>query len=361
MEEELLVIVLAVDETEEGSTRITVKVPSNSDSGGVGQGGESASAGGEQMGYLLIEATGNGFSDAETLLNATTPRCLNFSQVREVVIGEKAAKSPAFPMLLQNIEALPRMRCAATVIICQGEGHDFAAAQKPYVGMRLSRYADNTLSNYAAKGFTPLTSLCEGIRDLGYGFRDPLFVYGAVNDFSAFQTPNEENVLDALPGSLPRKSVNGIELFGAAATNGVSVAGYLTGYEMALLHLIGGTVKSLTIHEEGDFPVTLYARAPATLSVDVSRRPPLLGISLLCEARCPAGLQPPEDEIKEKIAADIRKVVSHLQALRSDGLGFGNIAVRQFATAAEWEALAWRDIYAEAEFQVSLAVQFREN
>ena len=357
MEEELLVIVLAVDETQDGNTRITVKVPSNSASGG----SEQAASGGEQMGYLLLEATGNGFSDAVNMLYATTPRDLNFSQVREIVIGEKAAGRPDFPLLLQNLEALPRLRCAATVIICKGSGSAFAAAQKPYVGMRLSRYADNTLSNYANKGFTPLTSLCEGVRDLGNGFQDPLFIYGAVNDFQPAQSPREENALNALPGNLPRKSVDRVELFGAAATDGVSVSGFLTGYEMALLHLISGNAKSLNIHEAGDIPLAIFARAPATLQVDLSVRPAVLRVLLLCEVHHPPGYPPDAEAIREKITRDMEKTIAHLQALRCDGVGFGNIAVRQFGTIGAWEALGWRQVYAGARVEVLLSIQCRES
>ena len=242
LEEQLLVIVLGVDQTEEGLIRITVKVPSNSDSGSspptAGEG--EAAVGGQQMGYLLLEATGRKFSDAINLLHATTPRTLNFSQTREVVIGEKAAQSTDFPALLHDIYALPRMRAQAALVICKDDANTFATQQKPYVGMRLSRYVETTLSNYAGKGFVPNVSLGESLRDMGYGFKDPLLIYAAVNNYEKTRSPDTENVLDAKAGSLPRKSVSPVEFFGAAATNGVSVSGVLTGYEMALIHLIQG-------------------------------------------------------------------------------------------------------------------------
>lgn len=84
LEEQLLVIILAVDEMENGDIRLSVKVPSNS---GVNSssGGGNGSSDTQQMGYFLLEATGKTFPDAANLLHATTPRSLNFSQVREVV------------------------------------------------------------------------------------------------------------------------------------------------------------------------------------------------------------------------------------------------------------------------------------
>ena len=179
VEEELLVIVLAIDRMEQGSVTVAVKVPANTAAAG-----DSSGTSDSQAGYLQLEATGHSFTDAVSMLNATTPRRLNFSRVREVVIGDEAARQRDFAKLLTQIDALPRFRCSAAVIICRGSALEFAKNQKPIVGMRLSRYAENTLANYAGKGFTPDTDLCAGRRDLDGGFRDPLFILGAVNDFS---------------------------------------------------------------------------------------------------------------------------------------------------------------------------------
>ena len=95
LEEELLVIVLTVDRLETGDVTVSVKAPRN------------ASREEEDDKYLTVEATGCSFSDAVTMLNAATPRPVNFSQVREVIIGESAAKQEDFARLLQQIDALP--------------------------------------------------------------------------------------------------------------------------------------------------------------------------------------------------------------------------------------------------------------
>lgn len=366
LEEQLLVIILGIDETEEGHIRITVKVPSNSDStssssgGKEGKGGD-ASTGGEQKGYLLLEATGRKFTDAINLLHATTPRTLNFSQTREVVIGEKAAQSDDFIMLIHSIYSLPRMRAQAALVICKDEAHAFAAEQRPFVGMRLSRYVETTLSNYAGKGFVPTTTLGDGLRDLGYGFQDPLLIYAAVNQFDHIQTTTADNILDAVPGSLARKSVNPIEFFGAAATDGISVSGMLTGYEMALLHLIDGDVQSLSIQTQDDNSIPIFARAPATLTVDLDRHPAVLQVILQCEARYAAGFEPQAEDLERRLAQDIQKTIQHLQHLRCDGIGFGNIAIRNFITVDAWEALHWREVYCSAQVEVQVSVQLRDN
>ena len=354
VEEELLVIVLAVDQTEEGNMSVAVKAPAlSSASGG------HPSSGGDDSGYMQLEAAGRSFADAVSMLNATTPRPLNFSQVREIVIGEAAARRPDLGLLLAQIDALPRLRCSAAVIVCRGDARHFSEQQKPFMGMRLSRYAENTLANYAGKGFTPATDLCTAVRDWGGGFRDPLLILGAVNDFSAPQALGEENGLSAQAGSLPRRSAEPVEMFGAAATNGVSVSGYLTGYEMALLHLLAGHVEALTLDMDG-VPLHITAEAPARLDVLTDARPVVLKADVRCVIHYPAGRPPDEDAVKSRLREDLRTAIRHLQALRCDGIGFGGVAARRFLTVQQWEAFGWRQAYAEAELDIAIFARAQE-
>lgn len=356
LEEQLLVIILAVDETENQKIRLTVKVPSHA--GGNG-GGESAGQGGEQQGYLLLEATGEDFTHAVNVLHATTPRTLNFSQVREVVISDRLARENDFSRLLFNIGALPRMRSAATVIICQGEAKSLAENQKPYVGTRLSRYVETTLANYARKGYVPITTLGEGMSLLGYGFQDPLFALGGVNDFSNAADETGGNELDAIAGQLPRKSANRVELFGAAATDGIRVSGELSGYEMSILHFLWGSGESLSVPSSMGSPVPVYARVPATLGVEIQENGAILKISLICEGHYAPGHMPDAKELSRAITRDIENVIRRLQQLRCDGLGFGNRAAKKYLTVSEWEKMNWRDVYCAAEMEISVSVQLR--
>lgn len=353
VEEELLVIVLAIDRTDGKNVTVAVKVPANTAAAGNGAGDGQG-----QAGYMQLEATGHSFTDAVSMLNATTPRRLNFSQVREVIIGVEAARQRDLSPLLTQIDALPRFRCSAAIIICRGSALEFAKNQKPIVGMRLSRYAENTLANYAGKGFTPDTDLCAGRRDLDGGFRDPLFILGAVNDFSGADEPSADNSLASEAGDLPRQSIEAVEMFGAAATDGVSVCGYLTGYEMALLHLMGGHVEALTVRADG-VPLHVTASGPAALSVDTASNPAVLRVELRCEAKYPQSSEADENAVRALLERDILALIAHLQALRCDGAGFGQAAVRRFLTVQDWEAFGWREVYAAAQVQVRVTVQLR--
>ncbi len=352
VEEELLVIVLAIDQTEDHRCLTAIKVPANTSA-------SSSSSDREDSGYLLLQAEGDHFADAISMLNATTPRRLNFSQVREVIIGEAVSKQTGFITLLQQIDNLPRFRCSAAVIICQGEAMEFIKQQKPYVGMRLSRYAENTLASNAGKGFTPSTDLCAGVRDLGFGFSDPLFILGAVNSFNHSENQSEEKSLDTKAGSLPRKSLEAIEMFGAAATDGISVCGYISGYEMALIHLLSGHVEALTM-QQGSITLHITVGKPASLSVDISQTPIVLHISLQCEALYSPGSNPDIVLVQNQLQKDLLTLISHLQSIRCDGIGFGDVAVKNFLTIPDWESFNWRVQYAQAAVQAEVKVLGKE-
>ena len=350
LEEELLVIVLTVDRLSENNVAVSVKAPRN----GPGEGGDDDK-------YLTVEATGKSFSDALTMLNAATPRPLSFSQVREVIIGEAAAVQDDFAHLLRQIDALPRFRCSAAVIVCKGEAREFSKAQKPYLGTRLSRYAETTLSNYAGKGFTPKTTLCDGVRDLGFGFSDPLFILGAVNDFSEEAPDDNEKTLDREAGGLPRKSAEAVEVFGAAATDGVKVSGFLTGYEIALLHLMDGHVEALSLRDQEGNAVRVTALRPAEIQVDLKQHPIRLSLRVFCEGQHSPGSSPDAKALQSQIQKDIAALISHLQALRCDGVGFGKTAVRQCLTVQGWESLGWREAYCNAIAKVQVVFALRES
>ncbi len=353
LEEELLVIVLTVDKKENGGFSVSVKVPSSAS--------ENADKDKGTGSYLMLEAGGSSFLDAVSMLNASTPRKLNFSQVREILIGEEAAKTDDFRQLLRQIDSLPRFRCSAALIVCRGEAKAFSELQKPILGIRLSRYADATISNFSGKGFTPDTTLCDAIRDLGYGFQDPLLILGAVNDFSGGDDPEQENTLNTLAGSLSRKSAEKVELFGAAVTDGEKVCGCLTGYEMALIHLIQGYVEALSIPGENGEMLHITAKKPSGLQVDIQARPVKLSVTVYCAAAYQPGRPRDAAYVKNRLTKDVLSVIRHMQSLGCDGIGFGGKAARQTLTVQEWERLNWKRLYPDAEVIVNISLTCREN
>ncbi len=357
LESQLLVIILGIDQSEKG-VRLTVKAPSNASSESSSS-SQSSESGGDQKGYLMLEATGRDFVEALSILNAATPRTLNFSQTREIVIGIKAAQQDDFVTLLESLATLPRIRDHAMIIIVNGEAYDFADSHKPYLGVRLSTYIETTLDNYEDKGFIPNTSLFEAHRDFAYGYIDPLLICGGVNQFKSDPSEIKEQPENLEAGKMPRKSVNAVEMLGAAATDGVRVSGILTGYEMALVNLVGGHVEALEV-KLSDFYVTVTPRYAADLKVDLSGEKAVLRVKLTLDINQAPGRKIDTEELIALLEADLKKTIQKLQQFKCDGIGFGNIAVRQFFTIADWEKLDWRTTYAKADIDISITTHITE-
>lgn len=358
VEEQLLVIVLGLDTAENGGLTLTVKVPGNSVGGQGGGGQSSGEQGSDQKGYLTLHATGHLFSDTLELLLATTPRSLNFSQVWEIAISRELAETAQFPALLQQLYTLPRMHTQAALVICEGKARKFVEEQKPYVGLRLSRYIEVTLRNYADKGFVPTTTLAKAVREMRYGWQDPLLILGAISQEQEDHI-TKGNVLDVDAEKLPSTSVNKVKFYGAAATDGEKVSGTLTGYEMALINLIRGGAQSLNLTDENGFPLPLYARTPATLSVKGNEQLSL-DVRFICEVNYLSGYAPNGEKIAQQLEREITEVIQKLQKMRCDGLGFGSLCVRRFMTIPEWENFHFREKYASAQVNVNVQVRLKE-
>lgn len=358
VEEQLLVIVLGVDQTETGDCVLTVKVPSNTGGEGGSSSEKEAAKGGNQQGYLTLSATGHQFADTLELLLATTPRSLNFSQVMEIVVSRKAAMDPSFGTLLLQLYNLPRMHTQAVVVVCEGDSKAFVEEQKPYVGARLSRYIEVSILNYAGKGFVPTTSLFQAVQEMGYGWQDPLLILGALPGKEE-GPPKSGNVLDVDAGELQSTSVNAVKLFGAAATDGEKVSGTLTGYEMALISLIKGHAQSLSLMDERGFSLPLYVRAPATLTVQEGEKVQL-GIQFLCEVHYTSGYAPQEENIRRQLEGEIESTIRKLQEMGCDALGFGGQMIRRFPTIREWENFHWREKYRQADVQVDVQLRLKK-
>lgn len=358
VEEQLLVILMGVDRTQDGNLVLTVKVPSNT-AGDVGSAtnSEDASKGGNQMGYLTLSATGHHFSDAMELLQATTPRSLNFSQVREVAISREVAQTEECSYLLQKLFNLPRMHTQAVVVICEGEAKKFVEEQKPYVGSRLSRYIEVSLNNYAGKGFVPTTSLSQAVQEMSFGWQDPLLILGALPKDK--EGAPEMNVLNVDADELHSTSINAVKLFGAAATDGEKVSGTLTGYEMALVSLMLGQSQSLSLWDDQGFSLPLYARTPATLKVTGEEKLKL-HVSMVCEVHYHSPYPPDEEKIRVRLEEELESTLRKLQSLRCDALGFGGRYMRRFATVQEWEAFGWREKYVQADVAVQVQLRLKK-
>ena len=154
IESGLFVIAMAVDAAPEGNLTVTVKALSGAKDGASGaSGGESASdseTGLEKTepGYIVLSATAPSCLRALGLLGATTPRTVNLSQLREIVVSQTLAETDATLSILKEIRAIYRANGEAVVVVTPDQAGDFIRRQRAVLGLRLSKYLEVLFEHY---------------------------------------------------------------------------------------------------------------------------------------------------------------------------------------------------------------------
>lgn len=350
-EEQMMVVLLGIDRTDDGSVKVIVKAPSFS-----GNSDPSSPSSGD--GYLTLTASAHSFSAALTLLHATSPRNLNYSQTRQILLNQDVLRDD--PNIIHTLGQISGMRSQTTLSICKDPAEDVMKAEKPVIGTRLSRYIDTTLETGIREGFIPDSTLIRVLTHQGGGYQDALI---ALTGLSLQDQQNQQQQQQAAPvfnqstqhtaGNMPTVSGKAIQWMGSAALNGNLLTGYLSGFETMLCHFLTKNIGSmsfetphgvlsctprygpyLSLHHDGD-AYTLCIRADLNVL-------PIYGASVdLAEA-------------DKSLTLVITQLLHTLQSLRSDALGFGRIAVRNYLTLDAWESSRWKEQYIRAQTDVDI-------
>lgn len=144
----LFVIAMAVDAAPDGSLTITIKALSGTqesvssseqknasgDASGGSEDGKNASNAAEdsEPGYIVLSATAPSCLRALGLLSATTPRTVNLSQLREIVLSQTIAETDATLSILREIHSIYRANGEAVVVVTPQNAGDFIRRSTPY-------------------------------------------------------------------------------------------------------------------------------------------------------------------------------------------------------------------------------------
>jgi len=372
IESGLFVLSLAVDAAPDGNLTVTVKAlsgtketdaaagASSASSTGAAdaQGGESPGAGLEapEPGYIVLSATAKSCLRALSLLSATTPRTVNLSQLREIVLSRALAESGAAYDILREIHAMYRANGEAVVVVTPDHAGDFIRRQRAILGVRLSQYLEVLFDHFEQMDtIPPHARLARILRAMESGREDALAVYAAGNDFENTLTLPGAADLDRLPGHLPRTAPAENEYLGSALFSGAEMTGVLTGEETGLLCLMMGEAKRRTAFI-GD--AQYKTNLPTRVSRSIDRESGALRIHIRMNLMHIAGS---EDALAGDIAAQIEagcvSVLGKLQSAGCDAAGFGHIAARSAADLPAWESMNWRSRYETAPVSVTAQVK----
>jgi len=362
----LFVLAMAVDPAPDGNLTVTVKALSgtqeaadstaaSSSQGASGDDQPQPDSGIEtpEPGYIVMSATAPSCLRALNMLSSTTPRTVNLSQLREIVLSRTLAETDATLSILREIHSMYRANGEAIVVVTPDDAGDFIRRQRAILGVRLSKYLEVLFDHFAEMDTIPSDAqLASVIAAMESDTIDAAAVYAAGNAF------NSEIVLggadmDRLPGHLPRTSPAENEYLGCALFSGPRMTGTLTGEETGLLMLITGQAqRQSTFIGNALYRVNLPTRVRRWIDKDGT-----LCVHIAMSLKHAAGEQAMSaGEIAARIEREAVGVLLRLRAASSDAAGFGRIAIRESLDIPLWEARNWPDEYETLGVRVSADV-----
>ena len=371
IESGLFVLSLAVDPAPDGNLTVTVKALSGTketDAAGnaagspegaaAAQGGESPDAGLEapEPGYIVLSATAKSCLRALSLLSATTPRTVNLSQLREVVLSRTLAESGAALSILREIHAMYRANGEAVVVITPDDAGDFIRRQRAILGVRLSQYLEVLFDHFAQMDtIPPRARLAEVISDMESASADALAVYAAGNTFhDTLSLPGAADT-DRLPGHLPRTAPAENEYLGSAMFSGGKMTGVLTGEETGLLCLMTGSAKRrIAFIGDAQYKTNLPTRVRRRIDKETGALCVDIRMNL---TRIAGGEDANQNEIAAYIEQRCVSVLRKLQSAGCDAAGFGRIAVRSAIDEEAFKRMDWQTRYETAPVRTSARVK----
>ena len=359
----LFVLSMAVDPAPQGNLTVTIKALSGTQeaiSGALaspapgGETQENAALEAPEPGYIVMSATAPSCLRALNVLSSTTPRTVNLSQLREVVINETLARTDATLSILREIHSMYRANGEAIVVVTPDDAGDFIRRQRAILGVRLSKYLEVLFDHFSRMDTIPADAqLASVIAAMQSAAIDATAVYAAGNAFDSGIVLSGSTDMDRLPGHLPRTSPAENEYLGSALFSGPRMTGTLTGEETGLLLLMMGEARRQSTFignalYRSNFPTRVRRRIDedGTLSVHIS-------MSL----RHVAGeLELTQEEIAARIEREAVAVLLRLRAASCDAVGFGRIAIRKSIDIPSWEKRNWPAEYERLGVRVSADV-----
>ena len=356
----LFVLAMAVDPAPDGNLTVTVKALSGTQEtpGDAPAQEENKQHSVEQTepGYIVMSTTAQSCLRALNLLSATTPRTINLSQLREVVVNRTLAETDATLSILKEIHSMYRANGEAVVVVTPDDAGDFIRRQRAILGVRLSKYLEVLFDHFSdLDTIPPDAQLSAVIAAMESGTIDAAAVYAAGNRFNSSLVLDAGAELDRLPGHLPRTAPAENEYMGTALFSGPRMTGVLTGEETGLLCLMMGEAnRRETFIGSAQYKTNLPTRVRR--SIDPSDG--ALCVRIRMNLTRIAG---EESASAAEIAASIERacvnVLLHLRACESDAVGFGRLAIRKSLTIPEWESRNWPDEYTRLPVRVSAEVK----
>lgn len=338
VENQAYVLVLAMDQAEDGGLTLTARVPR------IGKSEAKSDKGGEGGNpYLNFSVSAPSWSRALEALQWATPRRINLSHIEMIVASETLASRPTFPALMNDVADTPHLYTNARFVVCSGNAKAFLEAGDTVIGTRLSSEIHAMLSQYARQGYIPDACLADAWYSTNGIYGDAIAIWACLDG------PNEMGS-DAPAAESPMRQ----RFYGTALFREGRFVVSLSPDETRLLKLIRG---------HGDaIPYAWQGRTVSLAPESQTRKRVMIdgdNVTLALSARLsvPDGIADEEiPNLEASVRDDITRLINLCQQLGCDPFGYAETAAGHFPTVPQWAAFDWRSHYQGARLNIDVAL-----
>ena len=367
------VVSIGIDKADDGDLLVTyrVAVPAAQAAG--------SESGGEKESSALTTIKSPTLAEARNLLNATSSRAVNLSQVTAIVISEDLARH-GVKDLLGPLLRFREFRGTVFLIVCPGKAQDIFKANKPPLESLVSRWIHNSMHNYSETSYYLSLNIHQFYTRLKANSGAPLAVgYGLSSLSGQDRTSGTQpggKTKTYLPGDLPRQGGNSTEFVGTAVFKEDKMVGYLdTGETKALsilLDTFSGGFLSVSDPLASKHPVTMSLRNGRSpkFSIDISGKNPVINVNVLLEGEItgiPTGIAYEtkeyltllEAQVSTTLQRQIADMLARTQEWGTDVVDFGCFVRPKFMTMGELENYGWEKRFRQATFTIKVSTELR--
>ncbi|HIS84518.1 MAG TPA: hypothetical protein IAB50_02945 [Candidatus Faecivicinus avistercoris] len=348
------VVLMGVDQTEDGGIELSVQVPKISGSRGNGE--DSGSSG-----DLVFTASGGDFAEAITALKWIVPRRLDLSQIELIVVSEALASSGRWLEVMNDMMQTSRLYTAARLAVCDGDVQAFIRAEKPLIGTRIADELTAMFEAYTTDGFVPNTSFADIYYKSISAYSDPVAVYAvpAPEESSADVEPASQDAAEPAvaiipddPGTTDVETEQETRFLGAAVFRDGRMVGKLDGRTLMYCKLLRGKSQTFVFAHGGE-EVSLSTLGTPSVSVDTASEPVRIQVDLRLAVLPNNGpLEYPG--LADALEAELMKAVDACKAIGAEPFQFAEVAARRFATLDDWIAYGWRERFIDSEVEINV-------
>ena len=339
VENQAFVVILGLDIREENELGLAAIIP--------GETGKSDDPSGESA-YELYKSAGRTFPEALETLTMVSPRRVNLTQTKMIVLSEALARSMRCASLLQELAETYTLYSSSFFTVCEGEAGIFLKCMIPELSAGAPGSLAALMEYHSEQGTIPGTTFADVYYRSHSVYSDPIAVLAGLEEKRAPVSSGSDD--EGKPATQQKPVYAG----GALFRDGV-MAGKLDAEQMAYANVLQGKVKEISFFHD-NWGVRALVDGRPHFKIDTSVKPSAVTCTLMLRAYPLVG-SPGLADIKTRIEQEMLAVLQKCADLRVEPFGLAELVACRYPTIQKWEDVDWREMFANARIVLRIDVQ----